>query len=228
MEIRQLKTQLEVRYTHILDFSTSIKPLLSPFLKLAHGFNLNNQGRLDEGYKLNFETDRFSVEARWDRIILIIEGDLARFEEETSSLSVFFDIVDAIKNLSSFGTITNCVFLTYFFEAQQKEKAEVVKSFNDTYFKHEVQNILNAPTNLSFELAKEIEDKESISITLNPFSSYEIENKNLLPFGSEDSLKLYDEEGVLMSVKIFRKNNNFVFKDFIKLKKETREYSKKL
>jgi hypothetical protein len=97
------KFQFEVRYTHILDFNQIGRGIIAPFVKLSTGFNIGNEGTVEELIRLEFAHDKFAMEFRWDRAFVYTEGDLSRFNEETSSINIFFKILKKLKDHQSFG-----------------------------------------------------------------------------------------------------------------------------
>ena len=128
MEALIPRIQFEIRYTHILNFSTIIKEIISPFIKLGDNFNISNQGSLIEGIKINFEKEKFSIECLWDRMILITQEDIDQLGDQNATIKVFFDIYNKLKEYPSFGEIRNYLLVLTVIYLNNEKSEENLKN----------------------------------------------------------------------------------------------------
>ncbi len=123
-----LRTQFEIRYTSILDFSTRYKAIISPYLKLA-SFKIENFSLPEEYCVLVFKDDQSVIDIRWDRIIFRINTQTSLFEKRGPT-AAYFEILKKLMSLDSFGEILN-IFLALWVLNEGVSQAE----FLDKYLK---------------------------------------------------------------------------------------------
>ena len=184
------KFQFEVRYTHILNFSLIAREILSPYLKLTTGFQIFGQNSLEETIRINFEEDCFHIDVRWDRILLVGERDIERFDDENSQIKVFFEIIDKLQTTNSFGNFTGFFLLIYFVKIQDKTQNKILDEFISKYCNVEVRKLLNDPNDIGITLEKSNHAGKQEAITVGPFTNKEIEIHSLMPFKSKRSEEL--------------------------------------
>ncbi len=216
-EVQCLKFHFEVRYTHILNFSTVIKEILAPYLKLATSFSIGNQGAPEESYRLDFEEDSFSIDCRWDRMIFLSERNLDRFKEENSQIEVFFEIAEKLTKRDTFGIFTNYLVLVDLLKVMDKKFEQIKDEIKSDYLTIKTDEIIKNPDDIAITLQKIFKNKV-ITLIFGPFSQNDIVDRKLIPFKSPELLKLIETSGVLMEIKIFEKTGevNFtLFKEII-------------
>lgn len=108
--MKSLKTQVEVKYTTLLNYSSVVRPLVSSLLSRAN-INITNIDTSNEIISLSFN-DGFDLEIRWDRLVFVTRSDFSNLIHSNGPLKTFFDLLVAIiENPSnSFGKITNFIF----------------------------------------------------------------------------------------------------------------------
>ena len=222
------KFQFEVRYTHILNFSLIAREILSPYLKLTTGFQIFGQNSLEETIRINFEEDSFHIDVRWDRIILIGERDIERFDDENSQIKVFFEIIDKLQNTNSFGSFTSFLFLIYFVKIQEKVQNKILDEFVSKYCTPEIKNLLNDPNDISITLEKSNYADKQETIMVGLFTNKDLEVHSLMPFKSKELLDIRQKYGLMLQLRIFENITKPTFKTFQKLIESAGVYSKLL
>ena len=224
------KFQFEARYTHILNFNVVAREIISPYLKLATGFNISNQNLLEESIRLNFDTDDFAIEFRWDRAFIIGERNINRFDDENSAIKVFFDILTKLRNSSYFGRFTVCIYLAFLVKISNDSREKILANFKEKYFKPDIKNILDSPNDLAFVLEKKITDSLTETVTVGPYSEEDNITHNLFPFDSSELEMLHssDKQGKMVQLKIIENTSTVTFKTFKELIKTTNRYSEYL
>jgi hypothetical protein len=59
--------------------------IITPFVQFATAISVTNEGNLAESLKLIFEKEAYSIECKWDRLILLSEGNLNNFLSSNST-----------------------------------------------------------------------------------------------------------------------------------------------
>lgn len=226
MSIFYPRFHFEVRYSHILNFSTVVKDVLSPYLRLVTSFKISNQGLLEENIKLLFEDDAYAIDVRWDKIIFTAENDINRFNDENSPISIFFEILDKLGKKESFGMITNCVFMAVMVNISEEKHEKILKDFKGQYLNSNTDKFFTEPDDIAIVLEKQENDRLT-SITIGPYSPKDIPRRNLIPFKSQELfIKLAEKNGIMMEMKVFENNKNINFKYFKELIKLSNNYIK--
>ena len=218
-DLQCLKFQFEVRYTHILNFSSIIKDILGPYLKLASSFSISNQGVAEESYRLDFEEDSFWVDFRWDRMIFLSERNIDRFKHDNSQVQIFFDIAEKLKQKETFGVISHYILLADLLKVIDRPFQEIKGEIKTEYLTTNTDKIINEPDDLAITLQKNDRNKD-ITITFGPFAKNDIEARKLIPFKSPELLEHMNSSGVLIELKTFEKTgtvNYALFKELINL-----------
>lgn len=221
------KIQLEVRYTHILNFNSIIKEIISPFIKLGDSFNISNQGTLAEGIKINFEKDKFSIECMWDRMILITQDDVNQIGDKNATIKVFFDIYEKLKEYSSFGELRNILLLVTVVHLNDKNYDQNLEDLRNKYLTESNYDVLKNISDFSITLEKQRKN-ELKSITLGPYSSKERDRRNLNPFNNENLLSLYSKSGIMRDVKVWQEKHDITQLEIKNIVEEIKPYIEKL
>lgn len=218
-------TQFEVRFTQILNFNQVIRETLSPYLRMSSSFNFANQGQFEESIRINFEEDRYSIDCRWDRIVFLSEGNPEIFSKQNSVMKIFWEIVEKLTQVSTFGALRNCLFVSFEINILDLNQTEILKMIKDKFFTQEIENIMKGPTELAIILEKVSSTKQT-TVTFGPYSKSDNKKYNLFPFKREKS---YDDIegkfGTLLKFQIFDEFTKFdsgIFKRFVE---EQKSYS---
>lgn len=224
-EVQCLKFHFEVRYTHILNFSTVIKEILSPYLKLASSFIIGNQGTLEESYRLDFEEDSLWFDCRWDRMIFLSERNIDRFKEENSPIKFFFEIADKLAKRETFGIYTNYIVIVDLLKVTDQTFEQVRDEMKSGYLTIKTDELIKNPDDIAITLQKNTKNKD-ITLGFGPFSQNDIIERKLIPFKSQELLNILEASGKLMEVKIFEKTGEINFSLFKELLSLINGYAK--
>ena len=199
------KIQFELRFSPILNFSTIYREIISPFLKLASGFQINNQGGGNEGIMLLFQEDYFQIDCRWDRLILISEGDTSRFTDKNSSIKYFFELFETFNKLNSFGKLTHYILLVNGINLQEATSDKIIAEFESNYLnKQSIKNIISGNKVDDIMITLEFKNSsENISLSFGPFSeNTDVEKRSLYPFKTAIYDKVKNKNGIMSEIKI--------------------------
>lgn len=224
-EVQCLKFQFEIRYTHILNFSTVIKEIISPFLKLASSFSIGNQGTPEESYRLDFEGDSFWIDCRWDRMIFLSERNIDRFKDENSPVQFFFKIAEKLTKRETFGVFTNYVLSVDFLKVLDDQFGKIKDDIKAKYLTSQTDDIIMNPDDIAITLQKNNKNKD-ITLSFGPFSQNDINERKLIPFKSPELTSAASSSGILLEIKIFEKTGEINFHLFKELLTLVNDYSK--
>jgi len=222
--------QFEIRYTPILNFNSVYKELLSPYLKLASGFKIHGQNSPQEHIELIFEEDHFHIDARWDRLIFVTEGDLANLTDDTSITKIYFEIFDKFKGIKTFGKVNN--YVTYAVGVDTRadsSKEEIITNFKSTYLKDEALKFVSNEIDPDIAITYEYErDDINHFISFGPYLyESDLNRRNLSPYKSEDVSEIHSSNGYMIEYRISHRTqsvNKDTLVNFINLLKD--EYLK--
>lgn len=209
-------TQLEFRYTQILNFSHVVRELFSTYLRLTTSFNISNQGKLQEVIRINFDDDLYFIECRWDRIIFITQDDPKRFLKANSTMKLFWEIVEKLSKLSTFGMFKSSAFYTFEIKLLKETQEDIIKKFKAKYLTAEVDKILNQASDLGIVMEKFTPEKQ-ITINYGVYSYIDIKKHSLYPFISNPN-SLKDDVGTLFRFQIvenYNKYDNEILKKYL-------------
>lgn len=114
---------LEVKYSVILNFDKIAKQMLAPFAKNALNISIKNENTINELIQLNFIEDGYSCAFSSQGAYLWSDIESENLiNNHNSPVNLFFDIVEKIKNLDTFGQ-----FESYMFESIFLIESELLK-----------------------------------------------------------------------------------------------------
>lgn len=209
MEIHQLRTQFEIRYTPILDFSSRIRPIVSPYLRLAQKYAVDNRDQIDEYIRLIFSEENFIISFHWDRIVINTEGEFSNiFSTNSTANEIFFSVFNQILEFDSFGKISYYVFETFFVRLVGLEKEQVIRNFKDAFLRDSMSEFSSdLPEDIEIRITKKDGNKVH-RIHSGPYmNTDDIKAYNLLPFSNLDCEKqLKEKYGYIVQVNISEKS----------------------
>ena len=197
------KISFEIRYTYILNFDSMIREVASPFIKFASAFSFTNPNSYADGIKLEFEEDLFSIEIRWDRIILLTQSNLDRLGDPNDSTNIMFELFEKITESLSFGTTINYLCQVVFVEINDKNFQENVIAFKDQYLNN--NNAFENISDIRLTLEKSEEKDKKYRIDFGPFLPKDIERHGLIPFENIENnpfKELRSNFGIIKDVKL--------------------------
>lgn len=195
-----IKTQIEVRYSAILNFRDIYKPIVSPFLKLAK-FQIFNADTLQEYIILDFKDEGFSLDIRWDRIIFMCEGEKENLYSANGPMLHFFLILEKLFNDTSFGAITNYILAEWILLQIDQDDDQITRNFKNKYLDSSVLPETDYGMN---DIGIAIDYKEKGNTIRLEFGPYKSETdiqayKLRTPFSKEFS-NLLTKKGILVQI----------------------------
>lgn len=227
------KFQFELRYSHVLDFRDQYKAVIAPYLKLASGFQILNQQALEEYVRLEFADSAASIEVRWDRMILLSEGDLDRMKPKGFLPSkIFWEIYDKLSNLESFGQFANYIASVQGIDVREIGSSESNNGFLDEYFsKGKLASWIGKDELLDLAFIVEVKTSDGIEVTIThgPFHGVkDIQRRGLIPFKSESLSRLHSAEGRMIDTKLVRRGGSADHAEFVQCIKIAQSYHAKM
>ncbi len=206
-----IKTQIEIQYTHILDFRERYKAIISPYLKLAE-FTINNTDSIQESVVLSFKEEGYRLDIRWDRIVFWCDGKPENIFDSQGPLIHFFEIFEKIKSFDKFGKINFTALISWFVQLIDKTNDDIQSEYIEHYFKNDFSTL----TPIKIEdigIVIELKDGDSrFNFRSGPFKqATDIKKFNLTPLSVENLSKYLNLRGLLIDTSYFdvSKNSNF-------------------
>ncbi len=209
--------QLEVRYKNILNFSNSYRDLLGPFVKIADSIKITQANTVEEKIHFQFEDAGYQIIAGWDRLVLHGQGDLSLFTHKNSPMEMpFMAILNKLSTQEGFGQINNVLFLAIFAKESKESKEEIVKNFQNKWFKNDVSDITSTPTDIAISIVEKNINKE-ITVSTGPYLGiWDITRREIQPFNVE-KLGNLDFLGYVAKIKYFEMVSKFDLNSFKKI-----------
>ncbi|GEM_PF-2886108 len=98
----ELKTELQLKFNTITDFSQHVRKLVSPFLAFAENVRFESVNRPSERAYLNFPEDDMIITADWNNLGVIVIGQTTNLDDYDNKLRFFYELLDDIKELDTF------------------------------------------------------------------------------------------------------------------------------
>ena len=154
--------QFELRFDPILDFPQKIKTVLVPYARIFPNINIVKENSVGEQITFIADQEFYNLSIYWDKIILRYEGDPFNLVTANSIIEdPFIEIFKKIRELDSFGNVTNVLFYTLFLNADSSNDLEkITESFKENF--------------LSTAIAETVKDVNDIVVT------FETENDEFL------------------------------------------------
>lgn len=137
MEINYIpRVVFELQYDFMLNFGEVYRKLLGPFVRLAKNISILDEGKLTETLRFEFAEDKLRIDVGPERMVLLTEGEipLTTFEHSTSSGKIFFEILDKLRKVETFGNFKQYLLLMECLVEVEGDKIAVVKKLQDAYF----------------------------------------------------------------------------------------------
>jgi len=172
-----LKTQFEVRFTNILAFDEIYKAVISPFI---HGseFTIDVDTPYSHKIILTFRPERYFIDCRWDRLILVAEGPRSDLKTQQGPFFKFFEIYKCFqhhfvhKAMNAYLAEWNLI---------DSESNYTVQNFTDTFFteklNYSLPDLPDKDSSITLEFGT---DKQKLIYTFGPFNyKKDVKNYNL-------------------------------------------------
>jgi hypothetical protein len=220
---------LEVRYNPILDFSLKSRELLAPYSKLASNVNITNEGILSETIRFDFQDDLFFIYFAYNIAALWSDTNTqVLVNSDNSPIKIFFDILDKIKSLPSFGSITNHLMQCDYLVPKDLKK-DLGIEFEEIFLKKSNIFNLNNPNNYEIVLTNKVDNQEEEILlrTYKPDLFHPRKNN----FFQVDRFAIYNEDldnAYHYGYKLYEVNSKIDFKKFKMTQKRAIEIYQKL
>lgn len=210
------KHQLEVRFSHILDFPKVMKSILSPYTKLTSRINIKNEGSVNEVITLFFEGEYYQILALWDRLVFIYQGDTKELSKNNSIVEdPFFEILNKLKKEASFGEMKNILISSNITLLNEKDFDQNLSLFRKIYFSEKAETILGNQNDLAITGEINTENIQS-SFVFGPFSgNTELQRKNI-EIKRSDYLDALKKSGLAIDTQYFEASNKIDFSSYQK------------
>jgi hypothetical protein len=170
--------QLEIRYTHILDFKDHYISIISRYLIIDDvKFVVNGQGSMEESVILTFPGNSHQIDFRFDRLIFRYEGEIDLIKKQMGPTKFFFDILDELQKVKTFGEIKQVLMNVKSVRLLEGSKEEIVKKFKEKFLKKEVDIIESDDYAVTVE--KKVSNSEFHNLTFGPFSPEDMVKQNV-------------------------------------------------
>jgi len=211
--------QLEVRFTFILDFSQSIKKILSPISQMADNIGIEKEGTLHERITMGFDNEGYIISSMSDKLIFRYQGlDIKKLVDKNSPVeSYFFSILEKLCSLETFGKITNFLSLATLVDTNDDSVEKNFSAFRQTF--------LNQNSNLPVfnDVAITLDNKmvgNEKSIVFGPYTGrQDLLKRNIEIYPSIRELS--DQKGFMTEIKLFKISSKFSFSDYKEIINET-------
>lgn len=171
--------QFEVKYSHILDFKDRYIPIISKYLSIDDvKFTINNQSSFDEYVTLLFPGNSHQIDFRLDRLILRFEEDLEHIVKQMGPTKFFFDILEEVMKLNTFGHIKVVIINIKAIKFLDESRDEILKKFKTKYLKTE-SDILENSNDYAIVVERKAANGEVHNITFGPFSPEDMARHNV-------------------------------------------------
>lgn len=224
-----LKTQFEIRYTPILNFQEVYRRILSPYLRIAK-FNIFNQNQINEYIILLFEEDAYQIDCRFDRIVFVSEGTRDDLKKSSGPFFLFFEILQKIKESSSFGKFTNALLAEWNLKTTEKNKDEVVKTFAEKFLKEPINFNLESYPEKDYKVTLEFKNrKDELRYEFGPFQyEKDVLNYQLNSVSKKDMNTFKNMNGLLINATYFENIGDPQFSTYKSFSKVISENSVRL
>ena len=194
-DARPVKTEIQVRYSPMLQFSSVIRRLMGKYGGLdGVDLNIQNQNQLEERIIAGFQSEEYFFDCTWRRAAFAGQGRRDGYKRRDGKVRFFFDLVEDIGGLdffTRFDALTLLAFDTIPLKMGNDmtsipEKPPVpVGDFANAFLSPRRPKLSETLTDAGLTLEWE-EDNPVIRCNLGPFNpSKDIENFNLVIFESE-------------------------------------------
>lgn len=195
-------SQYEIRFLPILNFDMEVKPVLAGFMKLFDSFNFRNKGNPNELIELKSSTDAYSIFVKWDALILRIDQNLEQIDSSSTSIQIFFQIYEKLKQLPTFSEVKDHFLFNLYLKLDDNTAEYHTESFINYYFGDRF-NFLKEEDQLDTSII--FESKRADGITLyhaGPYVSINDFDTRKMPLQDESlSELLFTKKGLLLELK---------------------------
>lgn len=208
MDFITAKFQFEIRYTPILNFQSIYRELLAPYIKLSSGFRINNKNQDSEYITIVFEEEGVHIDCRWDRLILLTQGDHQSIIDPDGLSKIYFEIFEKLKTNDSFGIINNYIAVASGVTTHKQSDIkleQVKKNFIEYYFQNSISKRLESKNQPDPAIIFDFVDNDGNdnNLSIGPYDyDKDFKKRNLAPYNSEKFESLKSNYGYMVEYKI--------------------------
>jgi len=191
---------------------------------MTSSFNFANQGRFEESIRINFEDDFYSIDCRWDRLVFLCEDEPSRFSKPNSTMKVFWEILEQLTQVPTFGALRQSLFAAYEINILELKHEEIVKKLKDKFFTSEIEKVMKQSNELAITLEKGSKEKQT-TITFGPYTNEDNKKYNLFPFQGSSFDKTKGKFGTLLKFQVYEDLVKFDAELFKRYVDEQKDYS---
>ena len=200
--MNNLKAQIEVRFTPILDYHSKFKTILSPFLRFAkfETKKINN----NDVFILNFAEEKYEITCTWNSLIFHTFEPTENILEKTGNLTHFFVILEKIKKIDSFGKIIDIIYGNWYLNTIPED--DIISLYKDNYINDKINSIEGDDNYHQITINKQT-NKYNFQIQITPvFNLGNLQSQGVMPKIIEDIIPIIDYKGILYNIAIVYTN----------------------
>ncbi len=163
-----LKTQFEIRYQQILDFTPSYRVILESYLENCV-LNIGLPNTPQESATMHFKEENYFFDLRWDRFIFISEGDRVDLIKPQGPFFIFFEIFGKLKSRFPKLKVVNALLQESCIRHSEVNIEEIKARYGKRFFTNEVD--LSFPhESIDFSIILDfIKGKRQFKVSFGPF-----------------------------------------------------------
>jgi len=202
------KTELTTEYSTIIDLQGRMRSLLSPYSQYTSRVLVQNVNRPEENLVLIFGSDNYVIECNWNQLKFTGEGRRVNYEDSTGPLRFYFEILDKLLQLDSFGKIEKATLVCHDLVGGNDRHPGSVHSFNRDYLSGEVREAFDAINDTAVTVHGDIQNGKT-ELTFGPFiPEVDPERHNLRVFQGKTIVDFSQLSGILARTKIVKTRVN--------------------
>ena len=192
------RTQFEIRYKPIFDFSNVYKRLLWPFLSTCE-FGVVNENSQAEIMAMSFATANYNYDLRADRFIFLSEGHRSDLVDAQGPLFMFFQIFKIISEHQNFRGVLNMLLQEYLLMEMETDFDALAEQFASDNFSSKVPiSYKDFKKDYAISMSYE-KDKKELKATYGPFNYIlDVDRYALSPIHKRPKELFKDDNGIII------------------------------
>lgn len=196
-DARPVKTEIQIRYSPMLQFSSVIRRLMGKYGGLdGVDFNIQNQNQLEERIIAGFQSEEYFFDCTWRRAAFVGQGERGSYNQRDGKVRFFFDLVEDISELDFFTQFEGLALVAFDTlplkvrdgSASASEESPVpIDEFSKAFLSSGHPTLSKSLSDVGVTLEWE-ESNPTVSCILGPFNpSKDLQNHNLVIFKPKES-----------------------------------------
>jgi len=199
--VRAVKTEIQVRYDSLLEFSSVARRLMGKYTSVTDGITIRNQNQLDERIILSAPEEGYFFDCTWERAAFVGEGKRSNFRSEGGKTRFFFSLIEDISDLGFFDKFNGMAVVAYDVIPLESERQSttgepesieemvdpVVEAFSERFLRESQSLIPGSHTDAGVILNHQ-EGNFQMTTQFGPFRpEKDVEGRDLIVFGQAGS-----------------------------------------